>query len=166
MKRHIFLIGFMGSGKSFVGQRLAEKLNYSFIDLDKEIEKATGNTIKKIFVRYGEHYFRKKENEILSTLKDKIIKSCVIATGGGIILNPLNVKIMKQMGQIVFLNTEWKTIWHNIKNSSDSRPLLDNKTEIDIKILYLARLPLYKRYADKVITDCKTFDINKLVQCG
>ena len=81
----IILIGFMGVGKTSVGQMLAKKLNFNFIDTDYEIEKVSSETIPNIFEIYGEDYFRKIENNILK----KVLKenNVVISTGGGIITN-------------------------------------------------------------------------------
>ena len=97
---NIVLTGPMGSGKTSIGRLLAKKLSFQFIDTDNLIETEAGINISEFFSRYGESAFRKKEEEIISlvTKKDK----CVIATGGGVVLNPLNMRRLRLNGMILY----------------------------------------------------------------
>lgn len=115
----IALIGFMGSGKTSVGKRLAEKLNYHFIDLDKEIEKGEGKTIPVIFNQYGEQYFRKLEQTYLQKFLEK--GKIVLATGGGIVNTKECFEILNKSFFNVYLYGEIKNFYKRTENSS--RPL-------------------------------------------
>ena len=117
----LYLIGFMGAGKTTVGKLLAEKLNRPFVDIDDVIEKKTDLTIPLIFEKYGEDYFRKFETDVL----ERIAKypDNVIATGGGIILKAKNRETMKKTGITIYLRCDPATLYQRIKNSTH-RPLL------------------------------------------
>ncbi|MPW25132.1 AAA family ATPase [Alkalibaculum sp. M08DMB] len=122
-KRHnIALIGFMGTGKSTIGKKLATKLGYEFIDTDKFIEEYEDTSIKEIFSKYGESHFREKETEALT----KIVQNThqVISTGGGIILNAKNRKILMANCFVVHLTAKPRNIYFRIKNNKE-RPLLN-----------------------------------------
>ncbi len=138
----IFLTGFMGVGKTTMGKSLAENLNYTFVDLDLEIEKDASRTISDIFKEEGEPYFRNLERSILL----KIIKSkpskIVIALGGGTICNLNNHVNILQNGISVYLKKDWNCIWSNIKKLSN-RPLLVAKSERELKQLFEKREQFY-----------------------
>lgn len=115
----ISLIGFMGSGKTSVGKRLAEKLNYDFIDLDKEIEKGEGKTIPAIFDKYGEQYFRKLEQTYLQKFLEK--EKIILATGGGIVNTGECFEILNKSFFNVYIYGEITNFYKRTENSS--RPL-------------------------------------------
>lgn len=119
--KNISLIGFMGSGKSTVGKVIAENLNYLFVDLDKIIEYICGMSIKEIFKKYGESYFRTIENKIIN--KTYYNKNCVFACGGGAFCNEENIKIIRQNSCVVYLAITEEEAYERLKNSKD-RPLL------------------------------------------
>lgn len=136
----IYLIGFMCSGKTTVGSLLASRLNYSFIDLDKEIEKREGLTIPQIFSKKGEGYFRKLE---LDTLKD-ISKqdNLVISTGGGLGANLEALEFMKKRGKTVWIEIDFNTFWERC-SGDDNRPLLKKPLE-ELKELFERRKEVYR----------------------
>ncbi len=121
MKKNIVLIGFMGSGKSTLGRRLAKRLGYKFIDTDSAIEQVTGKTVEQIFRKDGEIRFRSEEKLLARKLSDR--SGLVIATGGGLVLNPENVELLKQNGALICLRADPKIILQRVR-SKKRRPLL------------------------------------------
>ena len=106
MKTNIILIGFMGTGKTAVGKRLAAILGKSFYDTDQEVEAVTGMTISQLFNKYGEVRFRSEENLAIQRLMKK--DNCIIATGGGIILNQQNIDFLAEKGVVICLTPDRK----------------------------------------------------------
>ena len=119
--KNIFLIGFMGAGKTTVGRALAKNLGRDFVDLDEYLEKKLGITVPRIFSRYGECFFRDTESEALLSVSKK--NRQVIATGGGVVLRDENWELMKKRGITVYLKTSPEILWNRIKDNT-SRPLL------------------------------------------
>ncbi|MGE5630385.1 MAG: shikimate kinase [Caulobacteraceae bacterium] len=119
---NVVLIGFMGTGKSTIGRLVAEKLNRTFLDSDKMIEKETGTTINNIFSSYGESYFREIESKVIHRISQQ--DNCVIATGGGVVLSPDNMKHLRENGIIICLKAKPEIIYERTKNAG-SRPLLN-----------------------------------------
>ena len=97
--KNVVLIGFMGTGKSEVGKRLAGELGWSFEDSDLWIQKRAGRTIPEIFKQSGEAHFRRLEREVVAELADR--KSCVIATGGGVVMDPINLRRLRRNGVLI-----------------------------------------------------------------
>ncbi len=152
---NIYLTGMMGSGKSVTGKRLAPKLGYAFLDLDEFIQERTHRSIPDIFAKEGEEFFRHEETMALK--EAAAVSGRVIAAGGGTLLKPGNIDLMKQTGKIVFLETSPDILWDRVKDKND-RPLLkgENPKESLIKI-YAYREPHYQSSCDfKVNTDGKT----------
>ena len=146
MKKKIVLLGMMGCGKSTIGNVLSEKLKIDFIDTDKLIEKNVGLKIKTIFEKHGEDYFRNIEKKIISKLLLKK-DSCVIAIGGGSLLNKEVRKIILKKTVSIWLNTKKELIFKRCKKSNE-RPLLtmDNKKNYKIiNNLLKIRKPLYSQ---------------------
>jgi shikimate kinase len=137
----IVLIGFMGSGKTAVGRKLAERLGREFIDLDAVIERQAGITISEIFCRYGEPYFRKLEKEAVASVSSH--RDVVLAAGGGAVLDQDNVGRLKSMGPVVHLMARPEVIARRIREYHH-RPLLevDNRRS-RIEDLLDVRLPFY-----------------------
>lgn len=136
----IFLTGMSGVGKTSLGKILAQKIDYDFIDIDQLIESKTHMKIADIFSQQGEPYFRTLESEILhQIIKDT--KDVVVATGGGLIINPDNYTTMKNNGIIICLIREAEDIWSNI--DLDNRPVLKNNGYENYLKLYTTRMPLY-----------------------
>ncbi len=120
----IYLIGFMGCGKSSFGKRLAKKLDYPFVDMDEEIENQTGKSITELFKLDGEATFRKVEQEVL--LDTVIHKKAVIATGGGTPCFEDNMEFMNTEGITVYLRMSAMSITHRLENAKRQRPLVEN----------------------------------------
>jgi len=159
-----FLIGMMGSGKTSLGKSLANDIDYNFIDLDGEIEKAAGIKINNIFDKYGEKYFRKLEMEI----SRKVIKNSennVIATGGGFPINENNFKWMKNIGIIIWLKASAETIFKRIRSSED-RPLLTNPSIQSIEGILSERIKYYQRAKYHIDTNGKSLNmaVNTLIK--
>lgn len=147
MKTSIALIGFMGTGKTAVGRRLAEKLGKEFIELDDMIVRKAGKSIPEVFRRGGEIRFRELEIEVTREVAAK--KNAVIACGGGIVLNKINIDRLRQECIIVYLTASAGVILRRISGDTSERPLLavaDRQREI--KELLKLRRPYYARSAE------------------
>ncbi|MBQ9391134.1 MAG: shikimate kinase [Lachnospiraceae bacterium] len=125
---NIYLIGFMGVGKSTVAKMLSDKLDFELIDTDIEIEKRENRSINEIFSQEGEEYFREKEKELIEELskKDNMIISC----GGGIIKSDVNIANMKKSGSVVLLEASPEIIYNRVKDDNN-RPLLVSNPGIE-----------------------------------
>ncbi len=123
----IFLVGFMGCGKSAVGKALAGKLGYTYYDTDEMVEKKEGRTIEDIFKDSGEGYFREKEWEVLTSLKG--IKDSVISTGGGLFLGSQHRQFIKEQGISVWLDSPFEDILERLQ-SGPVRPLFRSAEEL------------------------------------
>jgi shikimate kinase len=119
---NIYLIGMMGSGKTVTAKALAELLNYTFVDIDAEIQTKEGRSIPEIFAESGEPYFRDAESSVLEHFSKQAKQ--VIATGGGVVLREANVRRMKETGKVVLLDASVESLWQRVRYSKD-RPLLD-----------------------------------------
>ncbi|MFZ3373259.1 MAG: shikimate kinase, partial [Desulfitobacteriaceae bacterium] len=128
--QNIILIGFMGTGKSTVGRRLAMALNWEFIDTDLAIERETGITVSDIFRRYGESRFRTEESLVVKKLSSS--QHCVISTGGGTVCNAENFEILLESGLVICLAASLETILQRVGGGTADRPLLKRSpTEIE-----------------------------------
>ncbi len=146
-KRHIVLCGFMGSGKTTVGRKLARLTGLSFVDLDHYIEAQTQMSISDIFAQYGESYFRDLETRYVTELTQRK-EGMVLSLGGGAVLRPENVTAIKKSGLLILLDTPLSRILKNLSQST-TRPLLETSDKLaQTKRLYDARRPLYNQVAD------------------
>ena len=127
----IFLIGFMGSGKSTLGKKVARQLNIDFLDLDHFIEEQENQTIQGIFDQYGEVYFREKEREALKTIAEKQGK-LVVALGGGTPCFYDNMEIINQSGASVYLKYNSGILADRLMNAKTERPLIKNKSKEEL----------------------------------
>jgi shikimate kinase len=139
-KDRIFLVGFMGSGKSTVGPLVAEKLGWDFVDLDEEIEREQGRPIREIFHLWGEPEFRRIETNHLWSLQNRA--ACVVALGGGAFVQEANRPIVSELGISVFLDCRLEVIQARCPVDG-TRPLFE--TPETVKDLYAVRYPLYRR---------------------
>ena len=121
-----YFVGFMGSGKSYVGKRLAERLNLNFLDLDDLIVENENQTIAEIFESRGEAVFRKLEKKYLETTFN--IENTIIATGGGTPCFFDNVALMNTNGATIFLNPTVELLVRRLEMETEKRPLLKGKT--------------------------------------
>ncbi|MHB8986516.1 MAG: shikimate kinase [Eubacteriales bacterium] len=119
--KNIVLIGFMGTGKTAVGRRLAARLGRRFVDTDAAIEEVTGKTVSQIFVRDGVTRFRSEET--LLARKLSVQEGLVISTGGGMVISPENVSCLKEKGVLIALTASPEVIYQRVKNKKN-RPLL------------------------------------------
>jgi shikimate kinase len=131
---NIILTGFMGTGKTTLGQLLAKKIGYEFIDTDAQIEEQIGQTIAELFQTKGEAAFRKLEADLVKKLVTE--HSLVIATGGGLVLNPENVIELSRTGQIFCLTASAEEILRRVEKQGDTRPLLQEEDPLQ-KIITL-----------------------------
>ena len=155
--KHVVLMGFMGCGKSTVGQKLASALSYDFSDTDVLIEAAYGKSISRMFEEDGEAFFRNAETELLRKL-EKEADGVVLATGGGMPMREENVTLLKRIGTVVFLSVEIETILMRLQKDT-GRPLADGEDrEKKLRPLYEKRLPIYRNAADLCLhTEGKSF---------
>lgn len=142
----LFLIGFMGSGKSTIGKSFSERYQCSFVDTDVYIESKYRMEIPKIFAKYGEDTFRKYEGEVLK----EVLLFDIIATGGGIVERNENIQFMAQNGTIVYLHTTYREIDRRLQGDT-SRPLWVNSDRATKRALYKRRHKLYEQCAHKII---------------
>lgn len=136
---NIALTGFMGTGKSTVGRRLARELGLRFFDLDDLIEKEAGLPVKEIFNTHGEGRFRQMESTVIEKLSSGLFgRGIVISTGGGAVVNPVNRKMLKSWGILVCLRASVDEILKRV-GGKDDRPLLsghDKKTAVERLLRY------------------------------
>lgn len=135
----IYLVGFMGAGKTTIGKLLALVLGYTFFDIDGYIEKHEGMTISQIFAEKGEEYFRNLENQKLREVS--IQDNIVVSTGGGLGAKLENMEFMKSQGSVVWLDVDINTVFERCKDDG-SRPLLKKGNEF-VRELYEKRKPIY-----------------------
>ena len=124
MKSNIVLIGFMGTGKTSIGKILATKFGCAFVDLDHKIEADNKMSIPKIFKKYGEDHFRKLEKEAVKEVTQR--RGIVIATGGGTIKDPENLRLLKESGVVICLTASVDEILFRTEQEGN-RPVLDKK---------------------------------------
>jgi len=154
MKSNVALIGFMGVGKTVVGKALAKKLNWEFIELDSLIEQRVGKSIPEIFQQDGEIVFRQLEIEVIKKVSEG--ENTVIACGGGIVLNQINIDRLRQKSRIVYLTASPAVILKRILGDGGERPLLKvANPSLTIQGLLRFRRPFYERAADIKINTSK-----------
>ncbi len=140
----IFLVGFMGSGKSFRGQQLSAKLGIPFFDLDAQIVNTEGKSINDIFREQGEEYFRLKEKEVLHIITESH-SSFVMACGGGTPCYFNNVEYMNSQGTTVWLNTSMPVLYDRLLKEKAERPLLRDLSDDQLKAF------ISKKFSDRRI---------------
>lgn len=141
MAGSITLVGMMGAGKSVIGTELARRLGRRFLDSDTEIEAAAAMTIPEIFARDGEVFFRDREAEVIARLLAG--PACVLATGGGAWLRPVNRAAIRAAGTVVWLDADEDTLWHRLRGRS-GRPLLETADpRATLRAMLDARRPVY-----------------------
>jgi shikimate kinase len=146
--QRIYLVGFMGAGKSTVGRELSLKLRWLFLDLDGEIEKSARLSVREIFAQFGEPHFRKIEREQLHRVSET--PQAVIALGGGVYVDAENRAIIDTTGVAVWLDTSLATVKERVRPDG-SRPLLADAERA--RQLYAERLPSYRLARIHVLTD-------------
>lgn len=154
MRNNLYLIGFMGCGKTTVAREFCRMFSMEMMEMDEELEKRAEMSIPDIFARHGEAYFRDMETSLIKELRER--GNTVVSCGGGAPLRKENVEAMKQGGTIVLLTASPETIYERVKDSSN-RPVIEgNKTPSYIAELMDQRRPAYEAAADLTIeTDGK-----------
>ncbi len=145
---HLWLIGMMGSGKSVVGHRAAERLSIPFYDTDAIVERDSEASVSSIFQERGEAVFRNLESIAVRTVGSA--PDGIVATGGGIVLDASNVEAMRACGTTVLLEVDTDTLERRLLGSND-RPLLGERTGESLRTIAEARDGLYRSAADHVI---------------
>lgn len=146
MQPRIFLIGFMGSGKSTLGTRLAKSIGYQHVDMDHLIEETAGMTIPGIFSEFGEEVFRKWEHDILLELcrRDRV----VISTGGGVPCHHDLMEMMNRNGTTIYLELPPRALKERLMRSKTERPLIKGKSDTELLDFITGKLaervPFYK----------------------
>ena len=155
MNKNIYLIGFMGVGKSTIGKLLAEQIQGELVEMDETIEAEQKKTINEIFAESGEIHFRDLESDLVERISHKT--GVVVSCGGGAVLREENVANMKKSGCIVFLKATPETIYERVKDSTN-RPLLNGNMNVDyIRTLMEKRRAIYEASADiTILTDGKS----------
>jgi len=160
----IYLLGFMGSGKTYWGRRLSEKLQLPFFDLDEQVETSEGKTINQLFAESGEEYFRLVEKDTLHILTESH-DSFVMATGGGTPCYFNNIDYMNRSGITVWINTPLELIHERLLKEKDNRPLLKEIGEAQLKGFILKKFSDRKIYYEQaeVIVDEADKNIDHMV---
>lgn len=159
--RNIILIGYRGTGKTSVGRELSRRLHRPFLDTDAITETREGRSIREMVEKEGWNFFRERERETIRSLKN--MKNCVVATGGGAVLDPENAQVLKSLGWVVLLTASDEVIVRRIFSDPASRRQRPSFSGTDaterseeamrqetIEILK-QRMPIYRRLADQVI---------------
>ncbi len=148
---NLYIVGFMGTGKSTVGRMLAERLGLRFIDSDKHIEASEGMRVKEIFEQLGEAHFRKLERDFVD--EGHPPSACVVACGGGLIVQPGMIEKLKDKGLVACLFASPETILKRTQ-ANNARPLLQADNPIErIKALMAERDPIYLKAGICILTD-------------
>jgi shikimate kinase len=159
-KRNIILCGFMATGKSSVGKRLAALMHYDFLDMDAAIEAEEGISIPKIFSSRGEPAFRELEARMVERVAEQT--RCVVATGGGTIANPQNLERLKRCGVVITLTADIRTILLRV-GSAEDRPMLREGDRVErIQMLMKQRAQTYAQ-AD-IVLDTSSLSIDEAAQ--
>jgi len=159
-KRNIILCGFMATGKTSVGRRLAAMVSYSFMDMDATIEAEAGISIPQIFSSRGEPAFRALESRLVERVAAQT--RCVVATGGGTIVDPQNLDILRRCGVLIALTADIPTILLRV-GAGDDRPMLKDGDRIErIRTLLERRAHAYAQ-AD-ITVDTSSLSIDEVAQ--
>ena len=150
---NIILVGFMGTGKTTVGKKLAAQLRLHLLDMDHLIETAEEKSIPQIFSEHGEAYFRNLERALVRQLAPT--SGNIISTGGGIVLNPDNLVDFARSGLVVCLTATQQTILQRVRNDQN-RPLLVGEKEKQVQTLLTQRQSLYDAIPFQVKTDSRS----------
>ena len=143
MRDNYALVGFMGCGKTTVGRELAKRLQCPFWDLDAAIAQGERRTIPEIFAQQGDAGFRELEH---AYLKQAAGRRGVLSCGGGLALFPRNREVLSRHFTTVFLDCDFETCYQRIRASS--RPLVQDKSEAEVRALFESRYPIYQACCD------------------
>ena len=151
---NLYLVGFMGTGKTTVGRAVAHRLGYALLDSDHEIEKRAGKTIPEIFAKEGEAAFRVMERAFVEG--GHPATGTVVACGGGLVVQPGMLDALKKRGVVICLHASLETILRRTQGNKN-RPLLDVEDPMArIRALYAVREPIYSKAGTIILTDGRT----------
>ena len=144
MTQRVFLIGFMGAGKSTIGKYVARDMGWNFIDMDRLFEKEQGCTISQFFAEKGEAAFRQEETKLLSRLaKENMV---IVSTGGGTPCSDENIRIMRESGEVIYINVEPEILCKRLSTAKASRPLIANKSDEELLSFIQSKLAERDKY--------------------
>lgn len=152
----VYLVGFMGCGKSSIGKMLARELGYTFIDMDKRLAEREGRSVNEIFAHYGEKHFRALEAEFLREVAQKDDENMIVATGGGVACKEENLELMLQSGVVVYLKRTRQELLRRLVAGQHSRPLIQGKTPQQIEEFIDTTLTIREPYYSRanIVVDC------------
>jgi shikimate kinase len=162
---NIFFIGFMGTGKSVTGKKLADRLRWTYCDIDTLIEQRLGQSISAVFQEHGEALFRSEEKAVIAELAQG--KYQVISTGGGAVLDPDNRRVMARSGLVIHLDADPDTIVERVRHGN-GRPLLAGANVGEkVRALLKQRKGLYDFADMQISTDQRTVEetVSLIVDC-
>lgn len=154
----IYLIGYMGSGKSHLGRKFSKYLGVEFVDMDHYIEERNCKTIPQIFAEEGEAEFRKKERKALKELS--LFTDIVIATGGGAPCFFDNMDLMNKSGKTIYLNIDPKILANRLLKSKTERPLIKGKSREELVVFIDKMLKMRNNFYSKAKFQITQPDIN------
>jgi XRE family aerobic/anaerobic benzoate catabolism transcriptional regulator len=148
----VSLLGIRGAGKTAIGERLAERLGVSFVELDRQIEAEAGLSLAEIFALHGEAYYRRLEVVALKSVLDEG-RSAIVAVGGGIVTNPRAMDLLDRQTITVWLRASFEDHWQRVVRQGDPRPMAGRPAaQAELKKLIAEREPLYRRASFRVDT--------------
>lgn len=148
-EKNLFLIGFMGCGKSTMARMLADETGKKLVEMDETIEAEAGMSINQIFAEYGEEHFRNLESELVERIAEK--GGMIVSCGGGAVLREKNIEAMRKNGRIVYLSATPETIYERVHDKT-TRPLLNGNMNVEyIAQLMEKRIPIYEKAADAIL---------------
>jgi shikimate kinase len=158
----VYIIGFMGSGKSTVGKKLAASMGWNFIDLDRKIEERAGKTIPQIFSQDGEDHFREIESDVLQSMNS--MTETVISTGGGTPCHGNNLEFMLETGLVVYLKMTPAQLANRLLGSTGERPLIKNIPDDQLFDFIEKKLAVREKWYTRanIIIEGINLDINLL----
>jgi XRE family transcriptional regulator, aerobic/anaerobic benzoate catabolism transcriptional regulator len=152
-RNKIALVGLRGAGKSTIGPRVAAALDAAFIELDERIEATAGMPLQQIFEIYGDGYFRRLEREVLAAVLGAEDGGVVIATGGGIVMDPESWRLLKRTTRTVWLKAKPEEHFRRVAAQGDTRPMRNRPEAMDeLRALLASRAPLYAEADDTIDT--------------
>lgn len=150
---NLYLVGFMGTGKSTVGRQVAKQLDYRFLDSDHEIERLQGKPVSRIFAEDGEPRFRELERKFIE--EGHPASRCVIACGGGLVVPPGMLELLRSRGIVICMHAPIETILQRTMHTTH-RPLLQvDDREKRLRELFAQREQIYRRTGTMVLTDSR-----------
>ena len=150
---NLYLVGFMGTGKTTIGRLVAQRIGFELIDSDAEIERAQGKSIAEIFSSQGEPAFRAMERHFIEA--EHPLARQVVSCGGGLVVQPGMLEVLLQRGVVICLHASLETILARTARHR-TRPLLNvADPDAQIRALYAAREPIYRRSGSMILTDSR-----------